>query len=53
MGAVPIGPHSIIALRGKITKNEMVSLMHQEQAYVKTAYRDVIQFKYAECLQIG
>ena len=33
-------------------KNEIVAFMHKEQAYIKTAPRDVIQFKYAESLQI-
>jgi len=28
------------------------SIMHKEQAYVETAPKDVIQFKYAESLQI-
>lgn len=37
---------------GKMSKNEIVSFMHKEQAYVKTAPRDIIQFKYAEILQI-
>lgn len=37
---------------GKMSKNEIVSFMHKEQAYVKTAPRDIIPFKYAEILQI-
>ena len=31
---------------------EIISFMHKEQAYIETAPRDVIQFKYAENLQI-
>lgn len=42
----------VIEKLGTMTKNEIISFMHKEQAYVKTAPRDVIQFKYAESLQI-
>lgn len=35
-----------------MTKDEIVLFMHKEQAYVETAFRDIIQFKYAENLQI-
>lgn len=35
-----------------MTKNEIIMFMNKEQMYVKTAPRDVIQFKYAESLQI-
>lgn len=42
----------VIEKLGKMTKNEIISFMHEEQAYVETAPRDVIQFKYAESLQI-
>jgi putative zinc finger/helix-turn-helix YgiT family protein len=42
----------VIEKLGKMSKNEIVSFMHKEQAYVETAPRDVIQFKYAENLQI-
>ncbi len=42
----------VIEKLGKMTKNEIISFMHKEQAYVETAPRDVIQFKYAENLQI-
>lgn len=37
---------------GKMTKNEIITFMHKEQAYIETAPRDVIPFKYAESLQI-
>ena len=37
---------------GKMSKNEIINFMHKEQAYVETAPRDIIQFKYAESLQI-
>ena len=43
----------VIEKLGKMTKNEIISFMHQEQAYVKTTPRDVIQFKYAESLQLS
>lgn len=42
----------VIDRLGKMSKNEIINFMHKEQAYVKTAPRDVIQFKYAESLQI-
>ncbi len=35
-----------------MSKNEIIDFMHKERAYVETAPRDVIQFKYAEYLQI-
>lgn len=43
---------AVIKKLGKMSKNEIVSFMHKEQAYIETAPRDVIQFKYAENLQI-
>lgn len=43
---------AVIEKLGKMTKSQIVSFMHKEQAYVETAPRDVIQFKYAENLQI-
>ena len=43
---------TVIEKLGKMTKNEIISFMHKEQAYVETAPRDVIPFKYAESLQI-
>ncbi len=42
----------VIEKLGKMTKNQIVSFMHKERAYIETAPRDVIQFKYAEDLQI-
>ena len=42
----------VIEKLGKMGKNEIVNFMHKEQAYVETAPRDIIQFKYAESLQI-
>lgn len=42
----------VIEKLGKMSKNDIVNFMHKEQAYVETAPRDVIQFKYAESLQI-
>ena len=42
----------VIEKLGKMSKNEIISFMHKEQAYIETAPRDVIQFKYAESLQI-
>ena len=37
---------------GKMSKNEIIDFMHKEQAYLKTAPKDVISFRYAESLQI-
>ena len=43
---------TVIEKLGRMTKDEIVTFMHREQAYIETAPRDVIQFKYAENLQI-
>ena len=42
----------VIEKLGKMSKKQIVDFMHKEQAYVETALRDVIQFKYVESLQI-
>ena len=42
----------VIEKLGKMSKNEIVDFMHKEQAYLKTAPRDMISFRYAESLQI-
>ena len=42
----------VIEKLGKMSKNDIISFMHKEQAYIETAPRDVIQFKYADSLQI-
>lgn len=42
----------VIEKLGKMSKNDIINFMHKEQAYVETAPRDIIQFKYAESLQI-
>lgn len=42
----------VIEKLGRMTKNQIVSFMHKEQAYVETPPREVIPFKYAESLQI-
>ena len=42
----------VIDKLGLMTKDEIISFMHSEQAYIDTAPRDVIQFKYADSLQI-
>lgn len=42
----------VIEKLGKMSKNEIINFMHKEQAYAETAPRDIIQFKYAENLQI-
>ncbi|MBQ4523861.1 MAG: DUF4065 domain-containing protein [Lachnospiraceae bacterium] len=42
----------VIDKLGNMSQNEIVGFMHKEQAYVQTAPRDIILFKYAESLQI-
>lgn len=42
----------VIEKLGKMTKNEIIDFMHKEEAYVETAPREVIQFQYAQKLQI-
>ncbi len=42
----------VISKLGKMSKEEIVTFMHREKAYVETAPRDIIQYKYAESLQI-
>lgn len=43
---------AVIEKLGKMSKNEIIGFMHKEQAYVRTAPREIISFKYAERLQI-
>jgi len=43
---------TVIDRLGKMTKDEIVEFMHGETAYKETASRAIIQFKYAEDLQI-
>ncbi len=43
---------AVIEKLGKMSKDEIVSFMHKEKAYIETAPKDVIQFKYAKSLQI-
>ena len=42
----------VIKKLGKMTKDELISFMHKEDAYVETVLRDVIQFTYSKSLQI-
>lgn len=42
----------VIEKLGRMSKNEIISFMHKERAYIETAPRDVISFQYAESLQI-
>lgn len=42
----------VIEKLGKKTKDEIVSFMHNEKAYQRTKFRDVISFEYAVELQI-
>lgn len=43
---------SVIEKLGRMTKNEIVEFMHKEKAYTETKIKAIIQFKYAESLQI-
>ena len=42
----------VIEKLGRISKNEIVSFMHKEQAYERTSPRDIISFEYAKQLRI-
>lgn len=42
----------VIEKLGKMSKNDIINFMHKERAYIHTAPTDIIQFKYAESLQI-
>lgn len=42
----------VIEKLGKMSKHDIVDFMHKEQAYIETAPKDIISFKYAENLQI-
>lgn len=42
----------VIEKLGKMTKNQIVSFMHKEQAYIETVPKNIIPFKYATNLQI-
>ncbi len=44
---------AVIAKLGKMSKKEIVSFMHKEEAYIKTIPRDMISYEYAKSLQIG
>ena len=35
-----------------LSKNDIINFMHRERAYIETTPRDIIEFKYAENLQI-
>ena len=45
--------NDVIRRFGKVSKNEIVRMMHQEDAYAETAPRDIIQFKYAQALSLS
>ncbi len=42
----------IVRIFGKYTRDEIVETMHRECAYVETAPRDIIDFRYAESLSV-
>lgn len=42
----------VIEKLGKMSKNDIIYFMHQEQAYIETAPRQEIPFSYAESLRI-
>lgn len=42
----------VIEKLGKMSKNDIIYFMHQEQAYIETAPRQAIPFSYAESLRI-
>ena len=42
----------VIQRFGRLPKNEIVDMMHKEDAYTETAPHDIIQFKYAKALSL-
>lgn len=42
----------VIDKLGKMSKDEIISFMHKEKAYIETAPRDVIRYDYTNSLQI-
>lgn len=44
---------AVIQRFGRVSKNEIVATMHQEDAYIETAPNDIIQFKYAKTLSLS
>ena len=44
---------AVIQRFGKLSKNEIVEMMHNEDAYTETAPHDIIQFKYAKTLSVA
>lgn len=43
---------TVIEKLGSMSKTEIVAFMHKEEAYEKTAFKDIISFEYAKHLQI-
>ncbi|MCD8348018.1 MAG: DUF4065 domain-containing protein [Lachnospiraceae bacterium] len=44
---------AVIKRFGSMSKNEIVEIMHQEDAYLETAPYDIIQFKYTKTLSMS
>ena len=44
--------NKVIEKLGEMTKTQIVSFMHEEEAYINTAPREIISFKYAKALKI-
>ena len=42
----------VIEKLGRMTKNQIIAFMHQEQAYTETVQKDIMSFKYAGMLKI-
>ena len=42
----------VIRKLGKLSKNEIVAFMHNERAFIETAQREIIEYKYSDTLQI-
>ena len=45
--------NAVIQRFGRVSKNEIIETMHQEDAYTETAPHDIIQFKYAQTLSLS
>ena len=45
--------NAVIQRFGRVSKNDIIETMHQEDAYTETAPHDIIQFKYAQTLSLS
>ena len=43
---------AVIQRFGRLSRSEIVNIMHKEDAYIETAPNDIIQFKYTKTLSL-